>query len=216
MKTFLTAEVLLALLGLLSLISAPVSSAQASTPCGETVLPAPINDLLKAKFPQWRPKQTSDLGSDDQQTVQLIKAFKEENEMKPTTRMVCSILLACCTLLGQEPPAQMGLRSFLAPEYPPVARQARIQGDVRLSVTVGTDGRVVSVESSTGPHILAAHAKANVVRWSYTLIGQPMKLNVVYTFRLEKPETERAPAPTIELESPTHIIITSNLPRMVG
>jgi hypothetical protein len=67
MKTCLTAVVLLASVRLLSLSSAPVSAAQAPTPCGEAALPAPINDVLKAKFPQWRPKQTSDLGSDDQQ-----------------------------------------------------------------------------------------------------------------------------------------------------
>jgi TonB family protein len=125
--------------------------------------------------------------------------------------MICCVLLACSPLVGQEAPAQVGLRSFLAPGYPRIARQARIQGEVRLSVSVGPDGRVVSVESSAGPRILEAYAKANVLRWSYMPIGQPMKLNVVYTFRLEKPEMEREPAPTIELESPVHIIITSNL-----
>ena len=110
----------------------------------------------------------------------------------------------------------MGVRSFLAPGYPAVARQARIQGEVHLRVVVGPDGRVVSVESSVGPDILVAHAKANIVRWSYTPTGQSMNLNVVYTFRLEKPETERLPVPRIELESPIHIIITSDLPRVTG
>jgi hypothetical protein len=76
MKTCLTAVGLLASVGLLSLSSAPVSAAQVSTPCGEVALPAPINDVLKAKFPQWRPKQTSDLGSDDQQL--WLKAHEKE------------------------------------------------------------------------------------------------------------------------------------------
>lgn len=58
---------LFATLSLLTLIFAPESAAQVSTPCGESVLPARINELLKAKFSQWRTKQVSDMGADDQQ-----------------------------------------------------------------------------------------------------------------------------------------------------
>jgi TonB family protein len=126
------------------------------------------------------------------------------------------VLVACSGLVAQEPPAQLGLRTFEAPEYPTVARQARIQGEVHLRLTVGGDGKIVSVESSTGPAILVAQAKSNVLQWTYTPTGQPMKLEVVYTFRLEKPEMERTPTPRIHLESPVHIIISSNLPKIVG
>ena len=132
------------------------------------------------------------------------------------TKIWGCILLACCAAWGQEPPSHIGLRSFIAPGYPAVARQARIQGEVHLSVAVDSDGKVVSVEASSGPDILVAYAKANVVRWSYATVGRSMKLNVVYTYRLEKPETDRAPAPKIEFESPVHVIVTSNLPRVVG
>jgi TonB family protein len=132
------------------------------------------------------------------------------------TKIWGCILLACCAVWGQDPPSHLGLRKFIAPEYPAVARQARIQGEVHLSITVDSDGKVVSVESSSGADILVASAKANIVRWSYTPNGEFMKLNVVYTYRLEKPETERAPAIKIELESPVHVIVTSNLPRVVG
>jgi TonB family protein len=134
-----------------------------------------------------------------------------------TMRMILSVgVLMCSPLAAQEVPVEIGLRSFLAPEYPTVARQARIQGEVRLSISVGADGKVVSAEASAGPEILAAYAKANILRWSYTPIGKPMKLAVVYTFRLEPPEKERTPVPKIELESPLHIVIISNLPRVVG
>lgn len=132
------------------------------------------------------------------------------------TKIWSCILIVCCGVWGQELPAQIGLMSFLAPEYPAVARQARIQGEVRLGLTVGSDGKVASVDSSSGPEILVASAKANVLRWSYTSVGHSLKLNVVYTYRLVNPETERAPAPKVELESPVHVIVTSNLPRVVG
>jgi TonB family protein len=129
---------------------------------------------------------------------------------------LCLVLVVSSWLVAQEPPAQLGLRTFQAPEYPTVARQARIQGEVHLRLTVGGDGKIVSVESSSGPAILVAQAKSNVLQWTYTPTGQPMKLEVVYTFQLEKPETERPGAPKIRLESPVHVIISSNLPRVVG
>ena len=87
---------------------------------------------------------------------------------------------------------------------------------MHLRLTVGGDGKITSIESSSGPAILVAQAKSNVVLWTYTPMGQRMKLDVVYTFRLEKPETERPPAPRIRLESPVLIIISSNLPKLVG
>jgi len=46
---------------------APVVAAQESPKSGKAALAVPVDTLLKAKFPQWRPKQLSDMGADDQQ-----------------------------------------------------------------------------------------------------------------------------------------------------
>ena len=67
MKTCLTTVALFAAGSLHSLLSAPVSAAQVSMACSEAALPALINELLKAKFPQWRPKQVSDVDAHDRQ-----------------------------------------------------------------------------------------------------------------------------------------------------
>jgi hypothetical protein len=49
--------------------SEPVTMAvaQNSPPCDEAVLPATVTELLKEKFPQWRPKQVSDIDADNRQ-----------------------------------------------------------------------------------------------------------------------------------------------------
>ena len=135
---------------------------------------------------------------------------------KRTIIWVCFFLLACCAVGGQKATSELGLRSFVAPTYPSVARHARIQGEVHLTVLLDRDGKVLSVESASGPEILVAYARANVVRWSYTPANRHMKLGVSYTYKLEKPETEGTPIPRIVLESPVHILITSNLPRIEG
>jgi TonB family protein len=86
---------------------------------------------------------------------------------------MCWAFLCCCGLLAQVSP-QVGIRTFQAPEYPAVARQARIQGEVHLQVMVNADGKIASVEASSGPEILVAQAKSNITQWSYTPTGQPI------------------------------------------
>src|SRR5579859_723167 len=54
-------------LGLLNLVPVPILAAQGSLPCNGEKLPAPVNELLKSKFGNWRPKQLSDMEADDQQ-----------------------------------------------------------------------------------------------------------------------------------------------------
>jgi len=44
------------------------SASQVPMLCEEVALPTRINELLKTKFPQWRPKQASDMSTDDQQS----------------------------------------------------------------------------------------------------------------------------------------------------
>jgi TonB family protein len=135
--------------------------------------------------------------------------------MKITTNLLCWILL-CYPLAGQAPAVKLGLRSFVAPQYPAVARQARIEGEVRLSVSLDKEGRVAYVDSAEGPEILVAEARSNVVSWSYTSSDHLGKVEITYVFALKKPEKQAPPIPRIELVSPTRIVITSNLPRMVG
>jgi hypothetical protein len=64
MKTVMARAILL---GVFNLASLSTSIAEIPPGCDGTTLPTPIRDLLKSKFPQWRPKQVSDMDADDQQ-----------------------------------------------------------------------------------------------------------------------------------------------------
>ena len=59
------------------------------------------------------------------------------------------------------------LTQRVVPQYPEIARIARISGTVELLVLVGQDGRVKSVEVLSGNPMLAATAKAAVEQWHY-------------------------------------------------
>ncbi|MGE5568478.1 MAG: energy transducer TonB [Rhodospirillales bacterium] len=66
-----------------------------------------------------------------------------------------------------------------SPVYPPIARQARVSGVVRVEAVVGTDGRVLKATALSGPPLLRQAAVEAVQRWRYRpgrLNGQPVQV----------------------------------------
>lgn len=53
------------------------------------------------------------------------------------------------------------------PTYPPLARQARVQGEVQLVATVGTDGRILNLQVVSGNPLLVPAALAAVKQWVF-------------------------------------------------
>jgi len=67
----------------------------------------------------------------------------------------------------------------VTPDYPAVAKTARVQGDVRFSAVIGKDGRIRDLQATGGPAILVPPALAAVKQWVYrpTLLnGQPVEV----------------------------------------
>jgi protein TonB len=65
------------------------------------------------------------------------------------------------------------------PAYPPLARQARIQGTVRFTAIIGIDGRIQNLTLVTGHPLLVPSAQAAVKQWVYqpTLLnGEPVEV----------------------------------------
>ncbi len=77
------------------------------------------------------------------------------------------------------------------PEYPPLARQIRLEGTVRLRAIIGRDGGIDSLELLSGHPILARAALDAVSQWRYrpTLLGgEPVEVETIITmvFRLQR------------------------------
>jgi protein TonB len=72
---------------------------------------------------------------------------------------------------GQVRPA--ALLKQVIPVYPPLARQARISGDVQLMGVIGTDGRIRELQLVSGHPFLVKAAMDAVRQWLY----QPTLLN---------------------------------------
>jgi len=84
--------------------------------------------------------------------------------------------------------AQGLLLHQVAPQYPQLARQTRVQGTVVLQAVIGKDGYVQSLKALSGPTLLVPAAVDAVRRWRYKpyqLNGEPVEadtqINVKFT-----------------------------------
>jgi len=74
---------------------------------------------------------------------------------------------------------QANLVRKVTPNYPPLAKQARIQGTVRFTAIIGKDGTIQNLQLVTGHPLLVAAAQDAVRQWVYrpTLLnGEPVEV----------------------------------------
>jgi protein TonB len=75
--------------------------------------------------------------------------------------------------------ALSAVTTMVQPEYPPVARQLKIQGTVELEAVVAENGSVAKVEIVSGNPVLTAPAAECVKRWKFkpfTEDGKPIRV----------------------------------------
>jgi TonB family protein len=108
---------------------------------------------------------------------------------------------------------QAALIHRVTPKYPPEAKQARIQGTVRLQAVIGTDGAVKELTVLSGHPLLVQSALDALGKWRYrtTLLnGQPIEVvtTVDVLYKLEtnpssggSPAT-RAPQQVLSIQQP--------------
>jgi len=62
---------------------------------------------------------------------------------------------------------ERAIKQRVPPTYPEIAKRMRIEGVVKMSVTVDAEGRVLDVKTVSGNHTLAAAAEDAVRRWKF-------------------------------------------------
>jgi TonB family protein len=80
------------------------------------------------------------------------------------------------------------------PQYPAVAKAARVQGTVVLHTIIAEDGTVESLEAVSGPEIFRGAATDAVKQWvykPYLVNGKPRRVDTTVTvnFQLTPPPT---------------------------
>lgn len=101
------------------------------------------------------------------------------------------------------------LKSGGLPLYPPLARQARIQGTVRLEVT--TDGvNVKEVTAGEAHKLLLEAAEENVRTWKFYK-HTPKTFTVIFDYKLEQQEVSGFVNPTLVLDLPNRVEIRTKM-----
>ena len=73
-----------------------------------------------------------------------------------------------------------------APVYPPIAKAARVSGDVVISLQIQTDGHVSGLRVLSGPAMLQQAAIDAVKKWAYKPFeqnGERVEVNTIVTIR---------------------------------
>ena len=85
---------------------------------------------------------------------------------------------------------QLELLSRVAPQYPPVAKRKRLEGDVVVNFVVQENGNVSEMNVVSGPELLRQAALDALHRWKYKpsqLAGQPIAVKTQATIRFHLP-----------------------------
>jgi TonB family protein len=100
------------------------------------------------------------------------------------------MLLLCATALAQE--HNVGVNKYVVPIYPPIARQARVQGDVVLKLKLRTDGEVDSIEAVSGHPMLKQAAINSLKQWRFVCIdcafAQKFEQQTTVSFKIRAAE----------------------------
>jgi len=98
--------------------------------------------------------------------------------------LVCSIAYAQAVRLS-ETEAKKIVKTRTQPEYPPLAKQMRVTGEVRLDVYLNEDGSVDHVHVVSGNALLAGAAQNAVKQWKFgspIVDDKPVKAVATYSF----------------------------------
>jgi TonB family protein len=130
---------------------------------------------------------------------------------RPMMRLLIFVVLllsSTLTCFGQENAYVLALES---PEYPVLARQAQIEGAVRVEVVVGEDGHVVSAKAISGHRLLRQEAEENLKTWTFTS-GTRREFEINYEFQLQAPKVPYVPVTRVQFKFPTNVTLTTHAP----
>ena len=122
-------------------------------------------------------------------------------------RMLIVFLFASTVLSSHE-----CIESFEVPFYPPLAIQARISGDVRLTFEIDEEGRAKNVKAK-GHQLFTPTAIASIVNTKFDAgCRGPFDLTYLYEFEEELDVIVQQP---VVFQSPNQFIISAPIPSTV-
>ena len=135
------------------------------------------------------------------------------------TEVLLALLLTAIPLFGQEvykdeavDDSDIKATHIEEIKYPPLPRQARIQGIVVVRAKLDDEGNVVSSSAISGHPLLVKDCLSNVLKWKFEP-NASKQVVIVYNFQLDPKVCESSPCPsTFSFRKPNLATITAQPP----
>jgi hypothetical protein len=102
-----------------------------------------------------------------------------------------------------------------APQYPPIAKVAHVEGTVILMVRFSSDGSVDHITELSGPVLLRNASVASVKTWQANEYSGPRECPIVLNFQLsygaDTCDTPPEPAVPYERIDPQHVTVRGRM-----
>jgi protein TonB len=115
-----------------------------------------------------------------------VKESRKRSSLRPALWVVLAAAFALSSALAEDRPIRIGGNiaqanriSAVVPLYPAEAKENRIQGTVKLEITIDKEGHVSEMSLISGPQELVRSATDAVQQWVYkpTLLnGEPVSI----------------------------------------
>lgn len=128
-----------------------------------------------------------------------------------------TLLLLMATVASAQSLPEPRLKSAGLPQYPPIARLAKVQGEVKVEFVLNSSGEPVSVTAVSGHPLLKGAAEENVTTWRFELpkdlYRTTWKYETIFNFRIsDDKQPYETPKLTVTLDSYRYVEITTNPP----
>ncbi len=122
--------------------------------------------------------------------------------------IILPLVFATLSVLAADNPERCVV-SIGIPTYPSLAQQARIEGTVKVGITVDPAGEVVKATALSGHKMLQPAALENVKTWRFARSEKSSVLIITYNYSVEGQEVN-APGtcPHVKLDLPTRVEIS--------
>ena len=128
-----------------------------------------------------------------------------------------TLLLLIASWTSAQSPPEPYLKSAGLPQYPPIARLAKVQGEVKIEFVLNTNGEPVSVTAVSGHPLLKAAAEENVKTWRFELpkdlYRSQWKYDTTFSFTIsDDKQPYEDPKLTVTIDSYRFVEVRTNPP----
>jgi TonB family protein len=124
------------------------------------------------------------------------------------------LIALLCAAVVPALPQVASISHFVAPSYPPLARQVGISGQARVALSVARNGSVANISEEASTHaFLAEEVKRSVERWSFSSATRDRKVTVIVYFGFSGEPRDINPKTTVTADfddSLVRVFVTTN------